>query len=73
MRGKFNDCLVNFGVVNFGIVLCVGLQLFTGNDADEFSLILKRESNPKILITTCRFHSSVCTFHLPCFFTAFRI
>ncbi|TQD85828.1 hypothetical protein C1H46_028607 [Malus baccata] len=33
-------------------------ELFAGNDADEFSSILKREMNPKILITTCRFHSS---------------
>lgn len=40
---------------------CVQLQLFAGNDADEFSSILKRERAPKILITTCRFHSSVCT------------
>ncbi|CAN6565896.1 unnamed protein product [Malus baccata var. baccata] len=33
-------------------------ELFAGNDADEFSSILKREMNPKTLITTCRFHSS---------------
>ncbi|KAK9910048.1 hypothetical protein M0R45_034025 [Rubus argutus] len=33
-------------------------ELFAGNDADEFSAILKRESKPKILITTCRFNSS---------------
>lgn len=33
-------------------------ELFAGNDADEFSSILKRERTPKILITTCRFHSS---------------
>ncbi|KAF8406655.1 hypothetical protein HHK36_008745 [Tetracentron sinense] len=34
------------------------MQLFAGNDADEFSSILKLECTPKILITTCRFHSS---------------
>ncbi|GAV73500.1 Brix domain-containing protein [Cephalotus follicularis] len=33
-------------------------ELFAGNDADEFSSILKREQTPKILITTCRFNSS---------------
>ncbi|PIA39044.1 hypothetical protein AQUCO_02700308v1 [Aquilegia coerulea] len=33
-------------------------ELFAGNDADEFSSILKREATPKILITTCRFNSS---------------
>ncbi|KAF8406654.1 hypothetical protein HHK36_008744 [Tetracentron sinense] len=33
-------------------------ELFAGNDADEFSSILKLECTPKILITTCRFHSS---------------
>ncbi|KAF9613141.1 hypothetical protein IFM89_005712 [Coptis chinensis] len=33
-------------------------ELFAGNDADEFSSILKQESAPKILITTCRFNSS---------------
>ncbi|XP_058105119.1 uncharacterized protein LOC131248718 isoform X2 [Magnolia sinica] len=33
-------------------------ELFAGNDADEFSLVLKRECTPKILITTCRFNSS---------------
>ncbi|XP_062000834.1 uncharacterized protein LOC133718055 [Rosa rugosa] len=33
-------------------------ELFVRNDADEFSAVLKRESNPKILITTCRFNSS---------------
>lgn len=36
------------------------LQLFAGNDADEFSSILNRQNNPKILITTCRFNSTVC-------------
>ncbi|XP_020254609.1 ribosome production factor 1 [Asparagus officinalis] len=33
-------------------------ELFAGNDADEFSMILKQETAPKILITTCRFNSS---------------
>ncbi|KAJ0968588.1 hypothetical protein J5N97_025505 [Dioscorea zingiberensis] len=33
-------------------------ELFVGNDADEFSQILKQEHAPKILITTCRFNSS---------------
>ncbi|KAL7154473.1 hypothetical protein ABFS83_03G004100 [Erythranthe nasuta] len=33
-------------------------ELFAGNDADEFSSILKQECIPKILITTSRFHSS---------------
>lgn len=35
------------------------LQLFAGNDADEFSSIIKRDIVPKVLITTCRFNSSV--------------
>ncbi|CAA7409717.1 unnamed protein product [Spirodela intermedia] len=33
-------------------------ELFAGNDADEFSAVLKQERTPKILITTCRFHST---------------
>ncbi|KAL5720771.1 hypothetical protein ACHQM5_013409 [Ranunculus cassubicifolius] len=33
-------------------------ELSAGNDADEFSSILKRETAPKILITTCRFNST---------------
>ncbi|XP_021280134.1 ribosome production factor 1 [Herrania umbratica] len=33
-------------------------ELFVGNDADEFSSILKRDRIPKILITTCRFNST---------------
>ncbi|XP_011025318.1 PREDICTED: ribosome production factor 1-like [Populus euphratica] len=33
-------------------------ELFAGNDADEFSSILKRERTPKILITTSRFNST---------------
>ncbi|KAH6767932.1 Ribosomal RNA processing Brix domain protein [Perilla frutescens var. frutescens] len=33
-------------------------ELFAGNDADEFSCILKEERTPKVLITTSRFHSS---------------
>ncbi|XP_044501530.1 ribosome production factor 1-like [Mangifera indica] len=33
-------------------------ELFAGNDADEFSSVLKRERMPKILITTCRFNST---------------
>lgn len=35
------------------------LQLFAGNDADEFSSIIKRDVGAKILITTCRFNSTV--------------
>lgn len=35
------------------------LQLFAGNDADEFSSILNQEHTPKILITTCRYNSTV--------------
>ncbi|KAJ6822116.1 ribosome production factor 1 [Iris pallida] len=33
-------------------------ELFAANDADEFSTILKQETTPKILITTCRFNST---------------
>ncbi|XP_077248310.1 ribosomal RNA processing Brix domain protein [Tasmannia lanceolata] len=33
-------------------------ELFAGNDADEFSSILRQECIPKILITTCRFYST---------------
>ncbi|KAJ7951406.1 ribosome production factor 1 [Quillaja saponaria] len=33
-------------------------ELFAGNDADEFSSILKHGVTPKILITTCRFNST---------------
>ncbi|CAJ1950599.1 unnamed protein product [Sphenostylis stenocarpa] len=33
-------------------------ELFAGNDADEFSSILHKQYTPKILITTCRFHST---------------
>ncbi|XP_073125056.1 uncharacterized protein [Henckelia pumila] len=33
-------------------------ELFAGNDADEFSNILKQELIPKVLITTCRFNST---------------
>ncbi|XVF33055.1 hypothetical protein REPUB_Repub17cG0135300 [Reevesia pubescens] len=33
-------------------------ELFAGNDADEFSSILKHDRTPKILITTCRFNST---------------
>ncbi|KAK6916049.1 Brix domain [Dillenia turbinata] len=33
-------------------------ELFVGNDADEFSSILKQEQTPKVLITTCRFNST---------------
>lgn len=33
-------------------------ELFAGNDADEFSSVLKQDRTPKILITTCRFNSS---------------
>ncbi|XP_022155906.1 ribosome production factor 1-like [Momordica charantia] len=34
-------------------------ELFAGNDADEFSSIIKRHTLPKVLITTCRFNSSI--------------
>ncbi|KAG4937974.1 hypothetical protein AAZX31_16G015100 [Glycine max] len=33
-------------------------ELFAGNDADEFGSILNQQQTPKILITTCRFHST---------------
>lgn len=33
-------------------------ELFAGNDADEFSSILKQDCAPKILITTSRFNST---------------
>ncbi|XP_038995824.1 ribosome production factor 1-like [Hibiscus syriacus] len=33
-------------------------ELFAGNDADEFSAILKQDRTPNILITTCRFNST---------------
>ncbi|KAK1326408.1 hypothetical protein QJS10_CPA01g02525 [Acorus calamus] len=33
-------------------------ELFAANDSDEFAPILKQECTPKILITTCRFHST---------------
>ncbi|KAF3439767.1 hypothetical protein FNV43_RR18045 [Rhamnella rubrinervis] len=33
-------------------------ELFAGNDADEFSSILKQDRTPKVLITTCRFNST---------------
>ncbi|XP_062157372.1 uncharacterized protein LOC133864937 [Alnus glutinosa] len=33
-------------------------ELFAGNDADEFSVVLKRECTPKVLITTARFNST---------------
>uniref|UniRef100_A0A6N2MZN2 Brix domain-containing protein n=1 Tax=Salix viminalis TaxID=40686 RepID=A0A6N2MZN2_SALVM len=33
-------------------------ELYAGNDADEFSSVLKRERIPKILITTSRFNST---------------
>lgn len=33
-------------------------ELYAGNECDEFSSVLKRESTPKILITTCRFNST---------------
>ncbi|OAY68349.1 Ribosome production factor 1 [Ananas comosus] len=36
----------------------LGEELFAGNDADEFSAVLNCGVTPKILITTCRFHSS---------------
>ncbi|KAK1274438.1 hypothetical protein QJS04_geneDACA010810 [Acorus gramineus] len=34
-------------------------ELFAANDSDEFAPILKQECTPKILITTCRFHSTI--------------
>uniref|UniRef100_A0A6P4AAP4 ribosome production factor 1-like n=1 Tax=Ziziphus jujuba TaxID=326968 RepID=A0A6P4AAP4_ZIZJJ len=33
-------------------------ELFAGNDADEFSSILKCGRTPKVLITTCRYNST---------------
>ncbi|KAH7578138.1 hypothetical protein JRO89_XS01G0345100 [Xanthoceras sorbifolium] len=33
-------------------------ELFAGNDADEFSSVLKQERTPKILMTTCRYNST---------------
>ena len=45
------------------------LQLCVGNDADEFSVVLKKDRIPKILITTCRFNSSVCLCNRFCFFS----
>ncbi|XP_048328199.2 uncharacterized protein LOC107403898 isoform X1 [Ziziphus jujuba] len=33
-------------------------ELFAGNDADEFSSILKYGRTPKVLITTCRYNST---------------
>ncbi|RWW07822.1 hypothetical protein GW17_00028782 [Ensete ventricosum] len=35
------------------------VQLFAGNDADEFSQVLKQAVTPKILITTNRFNSTI--------------
>uniref|UniRef100_A0A0E0PT81 Brix domain-containing protein n=1 Tax=Oryza rufipogon TaxID=4529 RepID=A0A0E0PT81_ORYRU len=32
-------------------------ELFAGNDADEFNAVLKQQTTPKVLITTCRFNS----------------
>lgn len=40
-------------------------ELFVGNDADEFSCILKEERLPKVMITTSRFNSTVCFPPLP--------
>lgn len=34
-------------------------ELFAANDADEFSNVIKQERIPKVMITTCRFHSTV--------------
>lgn len=33
-------------------------EFFAGNEADEFSAVLKHEGTPKILMTTCRFNST---------------
>lgn len=44
------------------------LQLFAGNDEDEFSQVLKLEHEPKILITTCRFNSTVIVISIFCTF-----
>lgn len=38
------------------------LQLFADIDADEFNPVLRREVTPKVLITTCRFNSTVSLF-----------
>ncbi|KAM5583454.1 hypothetical protein ABKV19_003380 [Rosa sericea] len=56
MRQNWNRLLASDEI--YGGRLLASLQLFVRNDADEFSAVLKRESNPKILITTCRFNSS---------------
>ncbi|CAM8935531.1 unnamed protein product [Rhodiola kirilowii] len=34
-------------------------ELFVGNDADEFSSVIKEDRPTKILITTCRFNSTI--------------
>lgn len=39
--------------------MALNLQLFADIDADEFNPVLRREITPKILITTCRFNSTV--------------
>lgn len=50
---------INFFMIDCGLYITLNLQLFAGNDADEFSSILKKERTPKVLITTCRFNSTV--------------
>lgn len=47
------------GVVAY---LAMNLQLFADIDADEFNPVLRREITPKVLITTCRFNSTVRLF-----------
>ncbi|CAM8941855.1 unnamed protein product [Rhodiola kirilowii] len=37
-------------------------ELFVGNDADEFSSVIKEDRPTKILITTCRFNSTALIF-----------
>lgn len=53
--------------------LWFGLKLFAGNDVDEFSAILRKERDPKILITTSRYNSTVSLYFVfpYCFYSWF--
>ena len=47
--------------------------MFAEIEADEFSAVLKGERVPKVLITTCRFNSTVCSslsHHISSFFSS---
>ena len=49
--------------LNEFMIICLqffGFQLFAEIEADEFSAVLKGERVPKVLISTCRFNSTVC-------------